>query len=258
MHLTLPSMYVPYNFKSVNLADKLSPSFVAKFSRAVDDDDLKYTLEAVQTAIDIDVNLLTEGDFFYTLAVMRIMAFKRNPLIARWQCTGSELYEREDTGERWTPEQLNAYVSAWEAAEDKTGIIHPNDIQISVVPCNFNNEEIVSVQDLIIHTLPDVDEPQIELDPRLDYPRAALIPEAYELSDDLEYGPFVRVAKWVREGKTLIDKIELVMADMDLYEAALNAERTIRHGVTRYIAKSCKACDHTNSIEMEISSESFL
>lgn len=258
MHLELPSQYTPYNFKSVNLNDNIGPIYIPAFARAVEDDDLKYLLQGVQKAIDIDVGMLTEGDFYYTLTVMRILAYKKNPLMARWTCSGSEVFKRLDTGETWTEEQVSAYVDMWHAAEDKTGITDPDDIQIEPTYCTHQNEEVVGVGDLILHTLPTADETPYDLDSRLDYPRASLLPEAYELSDDLEYGPFVRVAKWVRAGETLVDKIEMVMNNMELYELALHAERNYRHGVTRYIVKTCKACGNHNTLEMEVSAMSFL
>lgn len=258
MHLELPSLYIPYNFKSVTLNENCGPSFIPPFARAVEDDDLAPMLEAVQKAIDVDVGILTEGDFYYAMTVMRIMVYKRNPLVARWQCTGGEVFERNDTGERWTQSHIDAYVTQWNNAEDKEGLIDPNLIMLTAVPCNHSNEEVVSVPDLFIHTLPDPEEAPFQLDPRLDFPRAALIPEAYELSDSPDHGPFVRVAKWVRDGKTLFDKIEMVQSDMDLYEAAIDAERKYRHGVTRYIAKTCRACGNQNTILMEVKALSFL
>lgn len=258
MHLELPSLYLPYNFKSVNLNENCGPVFIAPFARSAEDDDMKPALEAVQRVIDVDVNVLTEGDFYYIMTVLRILAFKRNPLVASWRCNGGEVIKRGDTGERWTLGQLESYVNQWNDAEDKSGMVDPNTIEVEIVPCLHDNEENVTVDDLIIHTLPDPEEAPFVLDPRLDFPRAGLIPEAYDLSDDPDYGPFVRVAKWVREGKTMLDKIELVQNSMELYEAAIHAERTYRHGVTKYIVKQCRACSNMNTIAMEVRPLSFL
>lgn len=258
MHLELPSHYLPYNFKSVNLNENVGPAFISKFARSMEDDDMKPLLQAVQCAIDVDVNTLTEGDFYYTLTMMRLMVFKRNPLVARWQCNGGQVFERKDTGERWTVQQLESYVNNWNNAEDKEGLVDPDTIQVEVVACRHDNEEEVSADDLMMHTLPDPEEAPFVLDPRLDYPRAGLIPEAYDLSDDEDFGPFVRVAKWVRNGVTLLDKIELIQNDMSLYEAALHAERTYRHGISRYILKECRACGNPNTLLMEVKAASFL
>lgn len=255
MHLELPSRYIPYNFKSVSLLN-VSPAFIAPMSRAVEDDSLAPVLEAVQLCIDVDVKELTEGDFFYVLTALRILAFKRNHLVARWQCNGGMLFERKDTNERLTLGQVDAIVEQYREAEDKTGLIDPDQLQVELVSCEHRNEEPVTMDDLIMYMLPEDD--SVNLDPRLDFPRARLISEAYDLSDDPDYGPFVRVAKWVRDGDTLLDKIEMIKNDMDLFELAHQAESNYRHGISRYIVKTCRACGNQNTIAMEVKAASFI
>lgn len=257
MHIELPSRYIPYNFKTVTLLP-FSPMCIPPMSRSVENDDLQPLLDAVDRCIDVDVNQLTEGDFYYVLTMMRLHAFKRNPLVARWTCNGGMVFRRMDTNEIWTEEEMNAYVKMWHEAEDREGMVDPDTIQVEPELCNHHNEENVTDENLIVHYLPDPQEKPFQLEPRLDFPRARLIPEAYELSDDEEFGPMVRVAKWVRAGDTLIEKIELVSQDMDLYEAALEAERTYRHGVTKYVVKTCRACGNDNTLQMEVSAMSFL
>ncbi len=257
MLLALPSRYIPYNFKQVNLKT-ISPAAIPFFARAVETDDLAPVLEAMQTCIDVDVNELTEGDFYYILTIMRVVIFKRNALVARWRCQ-SDMFQRPDTKERWTRQNLLDYVEAWNSGV-REGMVDPATLPLDSVVCDFNNEEKVEPDDLILHYLPEQTEDSVplQLHPSLDFPRARHLAECYQLSDDVDHGPLVRVAKWVRDGRTIMEKIDLIMADMDLYELALDAEANYRHGVTRYVKKKCRCCDEYNTLHMEVTPQSFL
>lgn len=252
MLLNLPSHYIPYNFKEVHITT-ITPKIIPLMAQAVEQNDFQYALDAVQTAIDTDVGYLTEGDFYYVLYVLRIMAFKRNMLVARWRCA-SDVFRREDNGERWTQDQLTSYFNHWTNG-NREGMTDPNEIQLEVVPCDTDNEANVEVQDLIVIEL-DKDAPY-ELDQRLDFPRAKFIPESYVISEDPGIGSLVRVARWLRDGETMMEKVKRITEDMELYELALEAETKFRHGVTRHIVKTCSFCGEPNSLAMEVRPSSF-
>lgn len=252
MLLNLPSHYIPYNFKEVHLTD-IKPKIIPLMAQAVEQNDFQYALDAVQTVIDTDVGYLTEGDFYYVLYVLRIKAFKRNMLVARWKCA-SDVFKRGDTGERWTQEQLTSYFNHWTNG-NKEGMIDPDLIPVDVVRCDTENEANVEVDDLIVIEL-DKDAPY-ELDQRLDFPRARFIPESYVISEDPGIGSLVRVARWLRDGNTMMEKVQMITENMELYELALEAETKYRHGVTRNIVKHCSFCGEPNSLAMEVRPSSF-
>lgn len=238
----IPSRMIPYNIKSVEMKP-LTPKELSLISRAVVTGDYQYSVEAICNTINLSPNELTIGDFFYFFIRQRIMSFKRMPLIAEWECQGTLFVPKPNADfseeEQAKISSIGSPCSIQQLSELGSEI--ENKLMVDVVECGTRASSELYLSNLHIIQLPE----DTVLDPTLDFPRANLLPEVIMSMDDPKLNKIVHVAKWIKHGSTLIEKIEhlLDQPDLELYMTARHAEDTYAHGVGKTSTVECTRCN---------------
>jgi hypothetical protein len=251
---TLPSRTIPYQVKLVEI-QKFRPKQLSLLSKAIFLESMEPAIKAMQDVCNIDVNLMTPGDFYFLLAWQRFNCLSRG-VSATWNCQGT-LFRRAETNEIYTVDRINRMTESWIAAEglpEQAQLENPDKVQLNASICNAYNVKALEFADFTTIFLPDV-----ELDKRLDYPRVRHMVEYDKLVNDPTYGKIVGAARWVAEGSTLEQKIEVLFdqPDMDLFETAAAANATIVHGISRTVEKKCDTCGTTHSFATSVEPASF-
>lgn len=228
---------------------------LSKLSSAMTNKHLGQMVSALGDVVkNIDVNELTQGDFYYLLAYQRICAYSK-PIYCHWKCRG-DMYKDIDTNAMYTPHQIESLVKEYESADAdvKATLPNPDAIKIETLVCDHSNSLPIVLDDLQIVFLED-----IVLDERLDVPRANTLADANVLKNDPELGQIVPAAMWIKEGNTLADKIEVLKSqnDLKLFELALLASTTIHHGVRNRVDKKCTVCNTLSTHIFEITPSIF-
>lgn len=190
-------------------------------------------LNEVMTPEDID---LTVGDFFYLMAYMRLTAFKSNPMIAIWECTGNVYVDEED----------NVHT-----VKDLQGL--PEDTMVTSRPCNHINNVHTCMDDLSIIKCSEKPTSRLQL------PLAKHIDEVQTLLRDEDIKFIVPAASWVREGETIQDKIDILQQepDMALFDTASRYNGVIIHGVDTTVTHACSNCGRLARSAFNITPSSF-
>lgn len=251
---TLPSRTVPYQVKQITL-NPFRPKQLGLLGKSVFLESMQPAVEAMQEVCDFDVKLLTPGDFYFLLAWLRFNSLKRE-VAASWECSGTK-YIREDTNEVYKTQRVIRVTENWNAAEgtvEQAQLEDPSKLLFNLQYCGQHNIAPLTFADFSIIQLPEV-----ELDPRLDYPRVMTMVEYDKLITDPVYHKIVGPARWIAEGRTLKDKIEILFAqeDMSLMEAAADANANIVHGIGRQVGKECSACGSVHFFSTSIEPASF-
>lgn len=242
----------PYATKSIGVNKFLVPQ-IALMHKAASLSSLQPMIDAVASCVEnIDPSQITVGDFYQILAWQRCHAYTQ-PLVARWVCK-ERLWQEVGTDNVFTDAQLSEMVEEYRDATDKTDLRDPDTIQILEVECNNSNEVPVVYDDFEVMKLG-----QYSLDPRLDIPRVNTLADVAALREDPEEGGIVAAAQWIKEGNTLADKLEILrnQDDLSLFELALQAENTIRHGIRNTIRKQCTKCGGFSRHVIDINPKTF-
>ena len=251
---TLPSRTVPYQVKLVDV-NPFRPKQLGLLGKAVYLESMQPAIDAMQEVCNVDVNLLTPGDFYFLLAWQRFHCLKRE-VTANWECSGTK-YIREDTREVYKTQRVIRVTENWKAAEgtaEQAQLENPADLRFDLEYCGQHNLAPLTFADFNIVFLPEV-----ELDPRLDYPRVMTMVEYDSMITDPVYHKLVGPARWIAEGRTLKDKIEILyeQSDMSLLEAAADANANIAHGIGRQVGKECSVCGSKHYFSTSIEPASF-
>lgn len=122
--------------------------------------------------------------------------------------------------------------------------------------CNFNNLQPVTRTTIKIQHLKDIN---YVLPTDLDYPRASLLKSLDSKPDDDPLMPIYSVAKWIKAGNTIDEKMSILLAQKDLvlYENALEADNTVKYGVHESVLVKCKGCGCDRTYPLSISADTF-
>lgn len=251
----LPSRTLPYSFKEITMSPFRMPQIMLA-SRAVSTESMAPMIEALDKVIDVDVRELTDGDFFYLLAYQRIVNYT-SPLVARWTCDGIVFRENDGLSRTFTQQQMASLVAEYEQADEeaRADLQDPNKLIVTADTCGHANLENIVFEDLKIAQLPE----DLVLPLGIDFPRVSTLVDAIEMRKDVDMRNIVNAARWVAEGSTLAEKLEVLesQTDLALFERALQAQTTIAHGAARIISKLCTACGESSDHLLDISPETF-
>lgn len=194
------------------------------------------TLEHIVRAIDLvtncDVLKLTDGDFEFIMAWLRVQSFPDVPLLVQWKCTASHLVSKIDKS-YYTGPKMSALQTALRG-------------YVSEV-CNHNNTEIVHQHQTIITSLEDDFEHKgFETNLEVDFPRVSTLLEYYALIETHpEMRDVAKYARWLKAGTTLKQKIEAFNAmDADDYPELVRVAKKYFHGVKEIVRLRCGMCEH--------------
>lgn len=216
----LPSNFIPYNgeFTKLNIRQILL-SELKLLSRAAATNDISSTIKAINMTIDVDINRLTIGDFFYVLMWHKLHSFPKSPVTVNWLCAATLHLDADGN-----------------IITDQT--ITPAKIE----PCNQANTQIIHQTDIDIISFEDGYE---GIPANFDYPRVSMLAEYYELAKDPDFSELLDNVRWIREGATLAKKFEYLetLPNLDLYSEAEEINKATLHGVSQYVHLKCARCE---------------
>lgn len=248
---SLPSRAIPYEFNDIEMT-KFGVKQIMLLSKAAALNSIKPAIEALNEVIDVDAGELTDGDFFYLLALQRLQYSR--PLFTQWVCDDRLFYETDGVT-FYTEEGLKALVEAYEAAEDKTTLRNPDNIKVASGPCSTLNKHVLVEADLNIQYLEN--EP---LPAGLDYPRIDSFADSIVDYNNPEMQYLSQAIRWLKtDSRSYLAKKDLFMqqTDTNLIESAMFYKNTSVHGILRTIKCYCKKCRAVSNHTIEIGPETF-
>lgn len=252
----LPSRTLPYQVKQFGMRPFLVPQ-IMQLSRAVALKTVAPMIEALDSVLDFDAHQLTDGDFYYLLSWQRLEAYKHSPLLAQWTCSSLVFQEQDGLKRVFTRDKLVQMVDEFDSAseEERENLEDPEKLILTSRQCGHKNSLPISMRDLDIVYLSDND----CLPERLDYPRVSTLADALARKDNPDTRMIVQAARWVREGRTLDEKMEVLTAqpDLSLLEQALRMSALSNHGVLRILTKHCEACGEKSVHGYDVTPELF-
>lgn len=192
---------------------------------------IEHTLRAVQQCVTVPVMELTDGDLEFVMTWLRIHSYPRAPLQVSWKCRQINVVDKKSRDFYKGPPLSDKDMQ-------RRGLEHET--------CNVNNVNIVQKYGTSIHTL-ESDNLHITYE-GVDFPRTSTLSDFFTwVDEDPEMRHILEVARWVKEGTTLKDKLEALCdsPDMELYENIDKCRREYKHGVEDSMELKCRECDYT-------------
>ena len=251
---TLPSRGIPYAVKFIDI-EPFRPRHMPYISEAIMLGNNAPLIEAVNQVMEFDAYQLTDGDFYFFLTWLRFNS-RDIPMTADWECEGT-MFRRVDNGDVLSVETIDEMIVQWENAkgtEAEATMVNPYEMELEDVDCGHTNKQFVTFEDFRIKQMPD-----IELDPRLTYPRVRDMPEYLELLQDRRYTKIIGPTRYIKDGFTLKDKLRIVesLDDMELFDKASRAHFELEHGVMQGLKKKCEKCGTLHDFATTIDALSF-
>lgn len=192
---------------------------------------ISHLLKAIDACADTDIYELTEGDFQFACAWLRLHSYPKTPSQVSWQCNNQFLVKA-------TTDEL--YGGPTDLTEDQM-----LRFDLKYETCGRKNVEIVHNSSTRIVSL---DDDFAGLPEGTDFPRVRTMHETDKiLEQDPDMGDVVRMARWIKEGETVQDKIEVLHAqeDFDLWYKIQEAQRIGNHGIYEIHPLRCRGCNNT-------------
>jgi len=251
----LPSRLIPYAVKTIE-ANPFRPLHLPYLSEAILTKNDAPLIEAVGMVIDMDVNQLTDGDFFYILTWLRFNS-RDLPIYAEWEC-GGIVFKRagDESGKIYTMEEIDTMAQQYHDARgtEAEGLMEdPSKIEWIEEDCDHYNKQDVEFADFEVKFMDES-----ELDPRLDYPRVRDLVAYKELGSDVRNQKIIGPVRYLREGNTLHERLHsLEKIDMELFDKASRAHFTFDHGILQRVYKKCERCGTEHPFNVNIDAHSF-
>lgn len=256
----LPSNFQPYRNPergpvfSKLLIRPMSIGELMLVSKAASMRDPSLVRRAVDLCISEPVDYLSQGDYYYVLAWLRLNSSPKHPYIITWECNSS-FYQNRVTGDLIPNDATFRHLTA-EEIESK---------EWDIVPCNTTNTETVYTTTLDIIQLPE--EPnELVLPAQFDFPRVRDIDDVAEAMKNDELQFIVPGAQWIYvppsdEGKhaTLADRIALLESEpnVDLFTEALQMEAQFVHGIAEHCYIQCRVCKARHPYKLNLAPAAF-
>lgn len=190
-----------------------------------------HIIRAVDMAISCDVNMLTDGDFEYIMAWLRLNSYPKAPSLVQWTCKKVNVVEKKGRAFRTEP-QLQS-MSVRDLAR----------LGLEFEVCNAQNNEIVHNVASDIETFDDSDLTMVYED--LDFPRVGTMVELYSLlKTDPEAEHHAKYARWVKAGDTLKQKMQILTEQktFDQYNRISECMQRYAHGIKESMQLRCRTC----------------
>lgn len=192
---------------------------------------IDHIIRAVDMSISCDARILTDGDFEYVMTWLRMNSYPKAPSLVRWECRKINMIESNG----------RAFYLGSDAETMTEREMKLKGLELEV--CDTENNEIVHNAQTVVHTLDD-DDIVMEYDD-LDFPRISSLSELYALLDESpEQEYHARMARWVREGETLQDKMRILeeQTDFDMFMRIRECEERYKHGISEKLDLKCRTC----------------
>lgn len=261
-NLLAPSRMAPYNVKSVEVKP-FNTADLMQVSRSAATNSIAPMIDAINNTVDgINALDLTVGDYYYLVAWQKFSTFPASPPFASWDCEGI-LYlhptgPSENDGERfYTQLQLNDLRQKHDRirAAGETPEFDEREMEVEQVTCGQHNNLALAFNNMTVLRAP-VD---TELDPRLDFPRVKTLAEFLEMVEKPEYKHLAGPAQWVKEGRTLEEKLNVMLNSdtTELFDLCSAAAQDVVHGVSNFIKMPCTHCQTDALHAIDLSAKSF-
>lgn len=195
---------------------------------------ITHIIRAVNMAISCDVDVLTDGDFEYVMAWLRMNSYPKAPSLVTWVCKKINVVRKDNRAFYTEPDafMLNEHELAERGLEYET--------------CEARNNEIVHNGQVIVHSFDDGDTALTHDD--LDFPRVSTLAGYHTIKSerpDLEY--HARIARWLKAGSTLEEKMEILLqsGSLDQYNRILKSMSRYKHGISEQLKLRCRTCGNT-------------
>lgn len=253
--LQLPSKGLPYDVKEINM-QPFGVKQIMLLSRAVATGSWAPVVQALDSVLDYNINNITDGDFYFLLAVQRILGYKISPLQAAWSCGGVVFKETDGLERTFTRKQVQALVREYDNAseEERADLTNPDEFTLTTVNCGHENRRTLIMDDLYLVHLENKRLPE-----GLDYPRVNTLVDSLVAKEDPDNAQIIQAARWVAIGDTLEEKIDYLtnQPDLSAFELTLQTDIKVRHGVSQVIAVPCEKCGQMSEHTFHIGPETF-
>ena len=202
---------------------------------------LEHIVRAVDLVTNRDTLQLTDGDFEFVMAWLRVQSFPEVPLLVQWKCTKVNV--------------LSKYNKTYYRGPELT------DLQMKLKGyerevCNHDNTEIVHNHNTTITSLDDdFEQKGFETTLEIDFPRVATLIEWYELKEEQpELAEIASLARWLKKGDNLKEKLEAFYElPAKAYTELSRVAEKYRHGVRETVHLRCNLCEnsltHTTGVD---------
>lgn len=213
----LPSNFFPYvgEFKALSIRPLLVGE-LKLLSRAAVTKNVISTIKAIDQTINVPVQRLTIGDFYFVLMWHKLHSFPKTPLSVTWECKNV-------------------------ITTNIDGVIVNDGTHVNEEYCNQPNAQLIHQSNIEII---DLEDDFVGINENLDYPRVSLLPDIIDYTNDPDYSYLIGAVQWVKIGDTLKEKFEYLemMDDISLYEEAESTQKNVVHGVNEHITLKCSRC----------------
>lgn len=227
----LPTGFAPYDFKEMYVREftlaELKLLYVGMHSRVKP---VAHIIRAVQLCCNVDVSQLTDGDFEFLLAWLRMHSYPKAPLQVHWSCKNTNMVYTKDRTFYKGPPLTDREMSLRGLKQEV---------------CNTNNVEIVNQYTTKIQTLED-DDLYIK-DPDIDFPRVSTLTDFHQHVEEFPHERHMaECCRWMKKGNSFRAKLVYLMSrpDNDLYERILETRKNYHHGILEVMSLRCRECDH--------------
>lgn len=227
----LPTGFSPYEFKEMYVREftlaELKLLYVGMHSRVKP---ISHIIRAVQQCCSVPVTSLTDGDFEFLLAWLRMHSYPKAPLQVNWKCMKDNIVYKSDRT-FYTGPPLSKRDMSLKGLEPE--VCQTNNVEI----VNAYRTQIVSLDDDMLE-IPYAD---------IDFPRVATMQDFHAHVEEFPHDRHIaETARWVKEGSTFAEKFKLLneCEDMDLYERILECRKLFHHGIIEEMNLCCRVCSH--------------
>lgn len=185
-------------------------------------------ISTLQTATDVDVNLLTDDDLRYLIAMQDRVSYTEDSRVTTWRCHAPS-WER---GEPGTEERERVFTN-------------PHDNSFTKSKCNMLNTQDVRVKVKISEAR--------SLPAGMRYPMANTLQEASELRSRNVNSALIEVARWVDSDWPLLE----IINSLSLSEIAVIKKHM--HSRVRVVSTlRCGVCQTVHEVDEDLSIRYFL
>lgn len=222
--------YEPYDFNEIMVREfNVSELKLIHLSMHSRSRPIMHLLRAIQFCCSVDVMKLTDGDFEFIMAYIRKMSYPSAPLLVHWDCNKVNVVKKTDrtfyTGPKLTEREMELQGYEYEK-------------------CDTKNVEIVNQhrQELIL-----LDDDNFTVtEEGVDFAYVGTLPDYYDyVEEHPEDELLAKCARWVREGDTFAEKLEILsnQPDLELFERIQFCMKKYEHGVVNSMNLRCRVCD---------------
>lgn len=229
----LPTGFAPYDFKTLYARPFVVHDMVLLAQGTVKTGSKAgHVIRTVHGAVSCDVMDLTDGDFEYVLAWLRLHSYPKAPNQVHWTCKKPIVVEEQN--------EMNV-VSEARDWSNRELILHGYKRKV----CDNRNVEIVHNVRMDVHSLQDNDLTIPYND--IDFPRVRTLQDYLMLAKESPEDAYeARIARWLRKGNTLEEKIaNLRKASMSVYDRILECQTRFYHGISESMTLKCRVCKNT-------------